>query len=125
MQLELWFPGEIKSKDNAKAFSSRNNRFFLPKEFKQWEEKIRWQFHAQKPSGFKTMVGPMKGIIEFCYPTHTHHDLSNCPKSLLDALNGLAYEDDRNFIELHLFLKLKSDEPGIRVTLIDAYKGEN
>ena len=85
---------------------------------------LTFSIAAQEHEGFGFRVNPVdSSIVEFHYPTKIHHDLSNCPKSILDALNTMAYEDDGQFRELHMSLRLKSETPGIKFSIMDTYKG--
>ena len=43
-------------------------------------------------------------------------DIDNVAKSILDALNGLAYQDDKQVCDLSI-RKLYSTDPGVRVTM--------
>lgn len=53
-----------------------------------------------------------KGILN---PTKKP-DLDNIAKSILDALNGIAYKDDSQVVELTV-KKMYADKPYVRVTL--------
>ena len=46
-------------------------------------------------------------------------DTDNIAKAILDALNGVAYYDDAQVVELHV-VKKYSDEPRAEVMIIDA-----
>lgn len=64
-------------------------------------------------SASKTKRAQMeKGIIN---PTKKP-DSDNIAKSILDALNGIAYKDDSQIVELTV-KKLYADKPYVRVTL--------
>lgn len=45
-------------------------------------------------------------------------DLDNAAKSILDALNGIAYKDDSQVVEVEV-KKFYSDEPSVYVKLIE------
>jgi len=45
-------------------------------------------------------------------------DIDNIVKIIQDALNGLAYKDDKQFVGLHV-MKVYSDTPGIEVLIND------
>lgn len=45
-------------------------------------------------------------------------DLDNYLKSILDALNGVLWNDDRQVVEIHARLYRRSDEPGVTVSLL-------
>lgn len=43
-------------------------------------------------------------------------DIDNLAKAVMDALNGIAYEDDKQVVELHLY-KYYSNEPRTEIEL--------
>jgi Holliday junction resolvase RusA-like endonuclease len=57
-----------------------------------------------------------KKVIEGDYHTSTK-DLDNLVKGLLDSLNGIAFEDDKQVCEIHC-KKIYSDYPGIEFEFI-------
>ena len=44
-------------------------------------------------------------------------DLDNACKSLLDGIKGVAFPDDRQVIELHLYKQISRDKPRVEVTV--------
>lgn len=82
------------------------------------QQKVQWAYRAAKGPLFR---GPIKVAIRFRKTGQTveitpldvgertfkRGDIDNLAKLTLDALNGLAYEDDRQVVELHLHLETK------------------
>lgn len=44
-------------------------------------------------------------------------DLDNTAKVILDALNGCAYGDDSQIVELHMYRSDNKKAPGVKVTI--------
>lgn len=85
-----------------------NGRTYTPKKTKEFELAIRSMAKEQYRNG--PMKGPLSVLIVFTikkpksvkrnYPT-VKPDVDNFLKSLLDALNQIAYEDDAQIIEIN------------------------
>jgi crossover junction endodeoxyribonuclease RusA len=65
---------------------------------------------AMRKQGQKRTELPVVARLQFYGPS-TASDLDNLSKLILDALNGIAWEDDRQVIELHSFKILNSEIP--------------
>lgn len=52
-------------------------------------------------------------------PTKANGDLDNIVKAILDGLNGIAYEDDRQVVEINATKQYTELEPYTRVEIID------
>lgn len=52
-------------------------------------------------AGLRPIDEPVGLECVFCPPDQRRRDLDNCLKVLIDALQGVAYHDDRQIIELH------------------------
>ena len=93
-------------------------RAYTPRRTADYESSIVTAYKQQIPSNYK-LEGPIKANIKayFKLPNsttkkdkalmlsniikHTHKpDIDNIEKSILDALNGLAYEDDSQIVKL-------------------------
>ncbi len=61
-------------------------------------------------------LGPVAMTLTFWLPRPDSCDLDNMAKTVLDALNGTAYADDRQVVELHL-VKRRSDDPHTDVVI--------
>lgn len=96
---------------------SKNGHVYTPKETKEYEKLIRDEWTAQNPINSWGYGGPVMVYISFSFkrakshynskgqlkadaPTHyvSTPDLDNIEKAVLDALNGVAYKDDKQII---------------------------
>jgi crossover junction endodeoxyribonuclease RusA len=76
-----------------------NGRAYTPKRTKAHELAV-WAYARQ--AGVKPITGPVTVWCEFHLPTPERADADNLAKAVLDALNGTAYADDRQVMELNV-----------------------
>ena len=99
---------------------------YTPSQTTTQEKLIAWTARAQKCPLFK---GPLCLQIKFGFGTaiwdrwgkpHTNTpDLSNLVKCVEDALNGIAYTDDRQIVDLHAEkLWVYEADEGTHITLV-------
>lgn len=108
--------GEPVAKERARVY---RGRAFTPKRTKAYEEQVAWEYKKQKGSFYKTQPVKVKIELYFAPPKSTtkkelakistgqkvytgKKDIDNIAKSILDSLNGVAYIDDRQVIELSI-----------------------
>lgn len=127
-------PGKPRGKERPR-FDSRYNRTYTPKKTKDYEELVRWCYRA-KCKGIK-LYGEITANIAAYYPIAkstkkadkeamlagkirpvTKPDADNIIKAVLDALNGLAYDDDARIVSVTA-KKYYSTEPRVEVALMD------
>lgn len=100
-----------------------NGRTYTPKKTKDFETRIKSMAKEQYRNG--AMKGPLSVTIVFFmkrpktvnrdYPT-VKPDVDNLCKATLDALNGIAYEDDSQIIEINASKKY-NDVGGIFIDI--------
>lgn len=66
---------------------------------REWEQYVGWAFIAQH--GRPLLTGPVRVKLHFG-GVQENQDLDNLAKAVLDALNGIAYVDDRQVHDLHI-----------------------
>ena len=72
-------------------------RAFTPAETRNWEEQFAWAFIERH--GRPRLKCPVR--VELLFGgVQANQDIDNLTKSCLDALNGIAFEDDRQVVEL-------------------------
>lgn len=115
------------------------NGTYTPVKTKNYEKLVQYSFKNKYKD--KLLEGPLKVNIDFYMyiPKNTSKkrrklkndkdilptkkpDFDNLTKSITDALNGLAYKDDNQIVEAHIF-KYYSDNPKA-VVKIETIKGE-
>ena len=111
MKIEFFVPGRPVGKERPRVYG---NRAFTPTKTKDYEAAVGW---AYKAAGGKMMEGGVKVTIEvvfappeslsktrrekMLYEACLHRpDLDNVAKSVLDGLQGVAFKDDAQVVEL-------------------------
>lgn len=126
--LHVTIPGEPVPK--ARPRLGRGGFAFTPKPTKDWEAKAK--LHATSAASrarwqtTETLVGPRGGrkivplrysvAIEVYRSSLGAGDLDNFIKAALDALNGIAFEDDRYVLDIQAKMRL-SKQPRVEVTV--------
>ena len=87
-----------------------NGHAYTPERTRVYEQQVAW---AYKQAGGTLHEGPLAVTMVFRAKTWPG-DLDNLVKAVLDALNGIAWRDDRQIRELHAAL-----ETGVLVEGVD------
>ena len=103
-------PGQAIPKGRPRVMGAHT---FTPARTKQYE-KLVWTCAVQ--AQVKPIAGPVCIWLEFHLVRPDCCDIDNLAKSVLDALAGTAYADDRQVVELNL-LKRASDKPHTKVVI--------
>ena len=125
-------PGEPKGKGRPR-FSTKTGRAFTPQDTLNYENLVKFQYKMKAIDQYTE--NPIKATI-ICYysipksfskkkrelalcgflrPTKKP-DADNCGKAILDALNGIAYQDDRQVVIL-IVEKYYGEKPFVKVDL--------
>ena len=106
--------GEPKSTQHIYKISctGRYPRMYMSKEGKDLKERYKWEMLAQKK---KMMKKPIRLEINLYFKTKRKHDIDNYNKLILDAGNGILWEDDHLIHELTV--KKHYDKLNPRITL--------
>jgi Holliday junction resolvase RusA-like endonuclease len=117
---------------------TRNGHAYTPEKTADYEQLVKLSFRKKYPD-FKPIlkVVPLSVVIcaEFPIPASfcrnarleakrgtrkptKKPDADNIAKSICDALNGLAYHDDSQIVELYVF-KSYSENPKVTVTIAE------
>jgi len=144
MHKEIAFeiPGPIKGK--ARARVTRAGITYTPKETVQYENLVRVCFReAQVISGIALEEGPVTAVLDVYYEipkstTKKKHaqmllnqllptkkpDVDNIAKVVLDSLNGIAYRDDAQVVQLRVNKYYsKRGHPYVAVRLLQIQEG--
>lgn len=128
--------GKPQGKARARTFYDKRvgkMQSITPEQTKDYESLIRWSYKAAggKYLGEKLISVDIQAfypipksfskakrndaIFERIRPT-TKPDLDNCAKAVLDALNGVAFYDDSQVVDLTI-RKFYGERPHIKVTI--------
>jgi len=80
----------------------RTTIVYTPRETREYEQRVAWE---AKAAGASPIDGPV-GVRIVCVASQRNQpDLDNVAKSILDGLNGVAWDDDRQVVELHVYVR--------------------
>lgn len=129
MEITMIIPGKPVGKGRPRFTSV--GMAYTPKRTVEYENLVRLAW--MQTDGAKMMTGNIKATIKayfsmptswskkkmqtMCYRPYPHKpDIDNLCKSICDSLNGLAYKDDSQIVEIQA-VKLYGKEPMAIVTL--------
>ena len=128
-------PGRVQSKQRAR-FNVKNGRVYTMRQTVEYESYVKACYtDYMNQFGWKPFKGPIKANIEVFIQVpksdskklkeaklsgkirpQIKPDVDNLCKTILDALNGLAYEDDKQVVEC-VIKKFYATEPCAYVVL--------
>lgn len=73
-----------------------------------WQDEVGY-YARMAAQGYAPFSGPLRVEMRFHLSHRRRVDLDNLSKAVLDACNGVIYEDDKQVVELHLY---KQVQPG-------------
>ena len=112
--IKLIITGKALSKDNQKRGVGRGGGFYIRPQYRAYEEKVRFQAKAQL-IGIKPFEGDLFVRFDFYFQNKKHCDLLNLPKSVCDALNKIAWIDDRQIKSSFLECFYDKENPRIEI----------
>lgn len=101
-------PVRPKAKGRPRVTSKNGNMWaYTPKTTRDWEETVRHYYKGPKFDGPVSMtitLSSKRAVVTItpldCETSPLRGDISNYVKGIEDALNGLAYDDDRQIHRL-------------------------
>lgn len=112
MQINIVIKGKCISKDNEKTFNRKTGRPFTSAKYKSYANDVAWQAKQQIDI---VLTKDLIVIAEFFMPDKRCCDLTNLPKGCFDALNGIAWVDDKQIKYCTLMLKYDKDNPRVEI----------
>lgn len=125
MECKFKVVGEILTKQRPRATVQGNHaRVYTPASTIRYENYIKSEFQRQCPD-FYSADKPLIAVVSayfspsqelnkfeaFRVACMNKKDCDNIAKTILDALNGVAYEDDRQIVQLEISKNYVQDEP--------------
>lgn len=114
--LRIDVPGKPQPKQRPRVVAGGA---YTPPETVAYEDAIGWAFRAQNWST-APLEGPLRVFVtvrEDVRPLPRQGDCDNYVKVALDALNKLAWLDDKQVVELHAYVQRMSGEPGMVIEI--------
>lgn len=132
--------GEPKGKSRPRFANSKNGfRTYTPKQTVMYENLVSWTYQQEvgiKLNGQitakivayfpipKSVSKKKRALMESGVIMYDHKpDTDNVAKIILDSLNGVAYDDDRQICSLTV-MKYYSDNPRVEVNLYENNRGD-
>ena len=109
---EFRVAGKVQPKQRPRR--SSNGRWYTPSGTADYEERVAWYARG---AGVRCIDGPVRLEIDIYWPDRRRRDLDNGGKSIADALNGIAYEDDYQIVEKRLTKRLDRDNPRAEIVV--------
>lgn len=137
MKREFKIPGKVQAKQRPRM-NLYNGRVYTPQTTINYENYVKWCYSDYaNQNGWKPFENAVRAEIKVFIPIPKSDskkvrslkssgqirptqkpDADNIAKSVLDALNGLAYADDKQIVTL-VVDKHYGEEPCVHVKLID------
>lgn len=97
--IEFVVPGRPVPKGRPRlGVRGRKAYVYTPPETREYERLVGW---VAKSAGCRPVEGPVSVTLSVYVKGRL--DADNIAKSILDGLNGVAYEDDDQVVELHIW----------------------
>jgi Holliday junction resolvase RusA-like endonuclease len=107
--IPIKFTVEGVPRPKARARRGAGGRWYTPQVTKAYEEAVGWA--ARAAGVHEPCEDAVRLEIVLWMPDRRRRDLDNCAKSICDALNGIAYEDDSQIVELIIRRHVDRDRP--------------
>lgn len=91
-------------------------RPIISRDGRQWKERAL-------TAAIIARLRPLDGSVAVSFTWYRGRrsgDLDNRTKVILDVLNGLAYHDDRQVVEIHAFRREDKQHPRVEITITEA-----
>jgi crossover junction endodeoxyribonuclease RusA len=104
-------------KDGSVEFVAAKARGITPARTVAWEHKIGWTAKAACPGLQSDAEHEWFVLLNFCCRRDPLPDLDNLTKSVLDGLNGVVWDDDRQVIHLDAWKEWVPSGQGVQIAL--------
>ena len=112
-RFSCFIPGNPRPKQRPRL--GRGGHVYTPKTTRQWEDYVGWTWRLNRGPLFE---GPVKMTCQFYVKDGRHGDLSNLEKAVEDALNGIAYHDDKQITRRgEGGIWISPEFPGVGITI--------
>lgn len=104
--------GEPVSKARPRVTTSKKGKSitYTPKKTRVAELAIAWEVVSQNPGISMDAELDFRVDVIFVSKSNTRRDIDNMIKLVMDALNGVVYEDDSQVVEIHAVMARGSAE---------------
>lgn len=104
--------------------AGQGRRAYNPPEYSAWKEQVGWVARrAMSEAGLDLLAGDLAMVVEVRVPDKRYGDTDNYGKAIADALEGVAYENDRALCQVFVSRVIDPDNPGVTVTIAELGEG--
>jgi len=115
--ITFFVKGEPRAKQSFRI--GANGRGFQTARVKSWQADIGWIAQQRmRALDRKILTGALQVIMVFYMPNLRRIDIDNLSKGVLDGLNGICWQDDRQIVDLHLHKRLAFNEETCGVIVV-------
>lgn len=114
MRQTFTVPGVPQAKERSRTVEtpSGGRRTYTPSKTKAFQDAVAWNARASR---IQPIDGPVELTVRFFGARRGDGD--NLAKSIADALNGIAYKDDRQVVVWHIYVFRHGNQPRTVVEL--------
>jgi Holliday junction resolvase RusA-like endonuclease len=117
-KITLDMPLKLVSTNSAYSTTNRSGRVFCTSKARAFKKSVHSLALKQcKQGGWKTTDGRVKVRVLLTFPDRKRRDVDNI-KLLLDALEGVVYNDDSQIFELNIKKQIVKNVNHIHVTVL-------
>jgi Holliday junction resolvase RusA-like endonuclease len=98
-----------------RAYRTGQGNFYMDGKTSAWKDLVGWQAKAQWRG--PAAAGRVKVRLDLFFKGNQRRDLDNCAKPILDALEGITFENDSQVDELHLVRRRDDVKPCVEITI--------
>jgi len=114
MSITFEVMGEPRPKQSFRY--TKNGGGFTPANVKAWQEVVAWKA-KEAMSGKEIFLEKIYIILNFRLGNGRRIDIDNLSKAVLDAMNGIVYNDDTQVVDLNISKCVRKDNPGVTVNI--------
>ena len=114
MSINFVVEGEPRPKQ---SFRYAKGGGYTPASVKAWQEAVAWEAKIAM-KGEDLLTGWLKVTLLFMLGNNRRVDIDNLSKCVLDAMNGIVYEDDTKISQLDLEKMTSHEKPGV-IVIVD------
>jgi Holliday junction resolvase RusA-like endonuclease len=111
----ITFTVEGAPRPKARARRGAGGRWYTPQATRDYEEAVG--IAARGSGAREPLKGAVRLSIDLWLPDRRRRDVDNCAKSICDALNGIAYQDDSQIVELIVRRHVDRERPRAEVII--------
>jgi crossover junction endodeoxyribonuclease RusA len=98
-----------------RARRGQNGHWYTPRATRGYAQLVGWT--AREAGVCDRLLGPLRLHIKLWFPDRRRRDLDNVAKAIQDALNGIAWDDDSQIMELSVARNFDRERPRAEVTI--------